>query len=383
MPRAKQPLAEVDSNASIASNRTSNAKPMKRKATEDTEAHTLTAKRQQRAQSPIQNATAPKKTPRTLYVTRPIKKEDIAYRMKDSSVLRRLLFERDLLMDGTREEMIARLEDSSIDYESLPSEQISDMLRERHVTSYGQGSKEVKIERLRLNDKLHYDTGNSGDAVLYGQTCALETMVAEWEAKRVKALTETAENNQYSSWKPARVSTHLEKRKLSKSGSVKVQIARLWNDDNKTINKNLKERTARYKEAKDKLEVAIGHPVHKIKSVMDEANEVSGLDIKVRQQAQPIRKAFPVCEYDWKDSHWASRTERELTEICRRREMPGYGPKAAMLKWLDTGSVDYEDLYVGSLEQMCMERGIKHKSSDKKVELIKKLREADEAEDKE
>jgi hypothetical protein len=32
---------------------------------------------------------------------------------------------------------------------------------------------------------------------------------------------------------------------------------------------------------------------------------------------------------------------------------------------------------------MCMERGIKHKSSDKKVELIKKLREADEAEDKE
>jgi hypothetical protein len=383
MPRAKQPLAEVDSNASITSNRTSNAKPTKRKATEDTEAHSLTAKRQQRAQCPIQNATAPRKAPRTLYVTRPIKKEDIAYRMKDNSVLRRLLFERDLSTDGTREEMIARLEDSSIDYESLPSEQLSDMLRERHVASYGQGSKEVKIERLRLNDKLHYDTGNSEDAELYGQTWALETIVAEWGAKRTKALTETAENNQYSSWKPARISTHLEKRKLSKSGSVKVQIARLWNDDNKTINKNLKERTARYEEAKDKLAVAIGHPVHKIKYVMDEANEVNGLDIKVRQQAQPTRKAFPVCEYDWKDSHWASRTERELTEICRRREMPGYGPKAAMLKWLDTGSVDYEDLYVGSLEQMCMERGIKHKSSDKKVELIKKLREADEAEDKE
>jgi hypothetical protein len=186
MPRAKQPLAEVDSNASITSNRTSNAKPTKRKATEDTEAHSLTTKRQQRAQCPIQNATAPKKALRTLYVTRPIKKEDIAYRMKDNSVLRRLLFERDLSMDGTREEMIARLEDSSIDYESLSSEQLSDMLRERHVTSYGQGSKEVKIERLRLNDKLHYDTGNSGDAVLYGQIWALETMVAEWEAKRRK-----------------------------------------------------------------------------------------------------------------------------------------------------------------------------------------------------
>jgi hypothetical protein len=87
-------------------------------------------------------------------------------------------------------------------------------------------------------------------------------------SKAAKALTETVENNQYSSWKPARISTHLEKRKLSKSGSVKVQIARLWNDDNKTINKNLKERTARYEKAKDKLEVAIGHPVHKIKSVV-------------------------------------------------------------------------------------------------------------------
>jgi hypothetical protein len=122
MPRAKQPLAEVDSNASIASNRTSNAKSTKREATEDREAHSLKVKRQRRAQSPIQNATAPKKAPRTLYVTRPIKKEDIAYRMKDNSVLRRLLFERDLSMDGTREEMISRLEDSSIDYESLPSE---------------------------------------------------------------------------------------------------------------------------------------------------------------------------------------------------------------------------------------------------------------------
>jgi hypothetical protein len=381
MPRAKKPLAEVDSNASIALNRISNAKPTKRKATEGTEAQSLTAKRQQRAQSPMQNATAPKKAPRTQYAIRPVKKEDIAYHMKDNSVLRRLLFERDLSMDGTREEMIARLGDSLIDYESLPAGQLSDMLRGRRITAYGQGSKEVKIERLRRSDKLHYDTGNSGDAVFYGQTWALENMVAEWEAKRAKALTETAENNQYSSWKPARISTHLEKRKLSKSGSVMVQIARLWNDDNKTVNKNLKERTAKYEEAKAKLEVAIGHPVHKIESVMAEGDEMRRLDTKVLEQAQPIRK--PVCAYNWKDSHWASRTERELSEICRRREMPGSGPKAAMLKWLDTGSVDYEDLYVDSLVQMCMERGIKHKSSDNKVELIKKLREADGADDKE
>jgi hypothetical protein len=383
MPRAKKPLAEVDSNASIASNQTSNAKPTKRKATEDTEAHSLTTKRQQRAQSPIQNDTAPKKARRPLYVTRPIKKEDIAYQMKNNSVLRRLLSERDLSADGTREEMIARLEDSSIDYESLPAGQLTEMLRQRRVTGYAVGLKEVKIERLRLIDKLQCDTGNLKDTELYSRAVVPEMMIDEWEAKRAKALTETAENNQYSSWKPARISTNLEKRKLSKSGSVKMQIARLWNDDNKSVDKKLKEFTAEHENAKAKLEAAIGHAIHRVKPIMDEAEEVRRLDIEMREQTQPARNPLPVCAYNWKDSHWASRTERELSEICRRREMPGSGPKAAMLKWLDTGSVDYEDLYVGSLEQMCCKRGIRHKSSDNKVELIKKLREADEAEDKE
>jgi hypothetical protein len=145
----------------------------------------------------------------------------------------------------------------------------------------------------------------------------------------------------------------------------------------------LKKYTAEYEKAKAELEVAIGHPVDRIKPIMDEMNELYSSDTQIRQEAQPTRKAVPICEYNWKDSHWASRTERELSEICRRREMPGHGPKAAMLKWLDTGSVDYEDLYGFSLEQMCSERGIKYKSSDKKLDLIKRLREADAAEDKE
>jgi hypothetical protein len=60
--------------------------------------------------------------------------------------------------------------------------------------------------------------------------------------------------------------------------------------------------------------------------------------------------------------------------------MPGHGPKAAMLKWLDTGSVEYEDLYAGSLEMICFRRGIKHRSGEKKVDLIRRLKEADEQE---
>jgi hypothetical protein len=50
-----------------------------------------------------------------------------------------------------------------------------------------------------------------------------------------------------------------------------------------------------------------------------------------------------------------------------------------MIKWLETGSVDYEDLYAGSLEIMCMKRGLHVKIGAKKVDLIKRLREDDEA----
>ena len=58
--------------------------------------------------------------------------------------------------------------------------------------------------------------------------------------------------------------------------------------------------------------------------------------------------------------------------------MPGHGPKAAMLKWLDTGNIEYEEMYIGGLASICSERGIKHKVNDNKVDLIKRLREADE-----
>jgi hypothetical protein len=131
-------LAAVDPNASTASNRALNANSTKRKATERTEntaqAHNLIAKRHRRAKSPVQNATAAENAPRTLYVTRLIKKEDIRYQMKDNSVLRRLLSERDLSIAGTRDEMIVRLEDSCIDYESIPKGQLTEMLRNRNVS---------------------------------------------------------------------------------------------------------------------------------------------------------------------------------------------------------------------------------------------------------
>lgn len=103
-------------------------------------------------------------------------------------------------------------------------------------------------------------------------------------------------------------------------------------------------------------------------------------DYSIEQKAKETRPQIPICDDEWQDSHWASRTERELREICTRREFPGSGPKAAMIKWLDTGSVDYEDLYAFSLEQICRSRGLPAKSGEKKLDLVRKLNEADEAE---
>ena len=60
--------------------------------------------------------------------------------------------------------------------------------------------------------------------------------------------------------------------------------------------------------------------------------------------------------------------------------MPGSGPKAAMIKWLETGNIEYDELYAFSLESLCRDRDIKFKSREKKAELVRLLKEADERE---
>jgi hypothetical protein len=285
--------------------------------------------------------------------------------------LRRLLSERCLSTVGTREELISRLENSSIIYEELSSARISEMLKGRNVTMSSQGTKEYKIERLRLNDKMEHDTGSSGEAVLYGRLSALEWILQEALAKRDTIL-------DYSSLKPKQLSTLLERRKLPQSGTQPTLIKRLQNDDQKSIQKKVKDLQTEHDRIKHELETKTGRSIV-ANDVVEKADRGLDTELQIQHQAQrPSPK--PICSYDWKDSHWAGRTERQLTEICSRRGMPGYGPKAAMLKWLDTGNLEYEDLYIGGLESICRDRGLKCKSKDTKNDLIRRLREADEAE---
>jgi hypothetical protein len=244
---------------------------------------------------------------------------------------------------GTRDELIERLENSSIDYESLLSEELTEMLKRRSVTNSATGCKAVKIERLRLNDKIDRETGTSGESMLYGRFSALQLIIADSE--------DGVSGDEYSSKTPKALTSILAKRNLTCTGSISEQITRLRQYDRRRLERIRKD----YNSIKVQLEEAIGHPVN-VEWTFKVEDQQRAKDNQVEQEARAARPAIPVCDYKWRDSHWAVRTERELREICDRRDFPGSGTKAAMIKWLETGSVDYEDLYAGSLERMCRER---------------------------
>jgi hypothetical protein len=408
MPRAKRPLAEADPNASNASNTSNKSAKIIRKAgerygrenqkTQSQKPSTQTKKPASRKQSTSRITTydrgrhAPPNLIQELFEGH---FEDLRndaygeeqgceneveerrdYNNTDNGKLRTLLRDRGLTTAGNREGLIARLEANPKDnYESLSASELTEMLKQRHITMAGQYTKEVKIQRLRVNDNLDRDIGDSEGSVLYGSLSVVEMIADDLESKQEKAL--KGENN-YSSFNDKKLSKLLEFHKLSTSGSKEVQINRLQKHGLKTIGKNRDKAREKRDSVRSKLEARAGHSVN-CSHIDEQESKQRAEDIRIEQQAI-IGRGSPkrICDYNWKDSHWAERTERELSEICRRREMPGYGPKAAMIKWLDTGVVEYEDLYAFSLERICEERGVHYTSKDKKVDLVRKLKETDE-----
>jgi len=172
-------------------------------------------------------------------------------------------------------------------------------------------------------------------------------------------------------------------RKLPVSGDKSMRIARLQASDGprqKTSEKARNELSSR----RAALEKKIGHALPSANAVLVHEDQQRSEDTRILQairpkpDVEPSSSSIPKCEYNWRDSHWASRTERELNDICRRREMSGHGTKAAMIKWLETGELDYQDLDVSSLEVNCKERGIKGMSKATKKDLIRMLENYDE-----
>ena len=376
----KRPLAERDANATrpAKSAKTKHAqeeskKPLSQaqsRVKEKAAADAPPPRRSARHAKPDNNEGADVQT-RTISKEEQAAEEHIVYHTKDNSKLRAFLIDRDLPTTGTRKELINRLENSSINYEDFLSDELTEMLKRRGMTMSTQGTKKYKIERLRINDKLDRDTGNHEESRLYGRACAHEDIINMDLGEQ-----EYLAKHPYSSKKIAQLQNLLSSRKLSQTGSQAKLIKRLEDYDRERVEKHKRD----FALIKQELETRIGHPINVLESSLEE-DKIFRLDSRLQSTAKKARPNKPICDYDWKKSHWADRTEAQLQEICRRRQMPGDGPRAAKIKWLETEHLEYDDLYAGSLETICHQRGIKCKYGDTKVELIRRLVEADEAED--
>ncbi|KAK0112596.1 hypothetical protein ONS95_014339 [Cadophora gregata] len=392
MPRTKRPLAEVDTNtnpsksAKITADQVPGGK-LREKDAQNTTGQTRRADQESSPNSAIARGKFVVRKPNSTYSTQLVVEEEqdsdehgpgageaFDYDAKDDSKLRAFLVDRHLPTAGSRKELIARLENSSIDYETLFSTELTEILNRRHVTGAANGTKEIKIQRVRINDKIDHNTGDSHATILYVQRELWEDAIVEMEQK-LKALSE----NPYTVLTSGQLVKKLDKQNLTSTGSKEVMAKRLWNHEKKDLFKNIKLRKEKLEQNNAEMELYIGHPVPRDRD--PRAQEEKHEDAKIQNEMWAARRnAVPVCDYNWKDSHWANRTERELSEICTRRGMPGYGPKAAMLKWLDTGRIDYQDMYMGGLTRICGERGVEYRESDKKADLVLRLNEADEAE---
>lgn len=147
--------------------------------------------------------------------------ETFDYDTKDNGKLRRFLLERDLPTDGSREELLFRLANSSIDYTTQNSTELQELLKARQVKLYAKGSKEDKLARLRLNDKIIWDTGNP-DGNQYGMVEAGKRSITLLEEGGL-----TQPSPIFSDMSSGSISHALKKRLLPLTGDAKDKVARL------------------------------------------------------------------------------------------------------------------------------------------------------------
>lgn len=350
MHRTKRPLAEIDPNASTRSFKS---------AKTHTNPTATTIRRPGSRYVKDDNVDQE--------VAKPVEQigEKIDYTKKDNSKLRYFLSERDLPTSGTREELINRLQNSSIDYEDLTSTELSDMMKGRCIVNVAVGGKETKIKRLRINDLLDSHTGEGGNSPRYG-------VVRICDLIREEAQQKSMNPDFYNSFTASQLTSTLRNRKIDTKGSREQQELRLCKADKEDL-KNFRKR---YEDTKRELELYVGHEVD-VYAYDKKYDELLEEDRKLQAEAPRSKGLVPTCTFQMKDSRWALRSGRELSDICHRRGLEDWGTKATYVKWLETGRLEYEDICAGSLETKCRKRGIQNKSSDKKVDLIRRLREVD------
>tara|TARA_R110002060_G_scaffold63892_1_gene73103 strand:+ start:1138 stop:1584 length:447 start_codon:yes stop_codon:yes gene_type:complete len=118
------------------------------------------------------------------------------------------------------------------------------------------GTKEIKIQHLRLNDKIDHNTGDSHATILYVQRDLWEEAIPEME-QRLEALSEYP----YTALTSAQLSKKLDKQNLNNTGSKEAMAKRLWNHEKKNLAKTIKFRKEKLEENYAEMESYIGHPV--------------------------------------------------------------------------------------------------------------------------
>ncbi|CAG8982303.1 hypothetical protein HYALB_00005303 [Hymenoscyphus albidus] len=298
----------------------------------------------------------------------------IDYTTKDDSKLRCLLRDRNLSDTGTRQEMIKTPQQTALDYETFTSDELTEMLYNRHLRT-ATGTKQTKIARLLLNDHLDCHSGNSEEGILYGSIWAFD--VIPISIKRNEE--ELAEK--YNSWTEDHLRKHLEEKNLSTTGTAKVLAKRALKAEKEHNDKYWEDLLLRKDSLQAELDALAGHAVD-VSAFMKAEEWIRHRDHKIQSEAKRATPRNPICDYDISTSPWAEKSELELHVVCLQMGMPGRGhaPKAAQIKWLETGKFEYSDLYMDGLLIICEMRLVPTTSKMKKGEVIELLEECDERE---
>ena len=375
MPRTKRPLSEVDPNA---------ANPPPSKSSKRSKEQPPKKIFQQDIFAAVDDVEAPRDPgicPKTLRASsdRKLIPEDFRatnmrlstdYYAKDTNKLRAFCRDRSLNPSLSRDEMVDLLEKTPIDYESLQSVEPEAILKRRHIPYYG--PRALKIARIRHDDEGHLDKTD-----YHGARIDVRRALTGEMLKQVLAKQEAVINQNCHRLETKDLITLLRERGLHEKVSREAKIDALREADKKSkafeskeIAQEVKKWETEVEDRSKEYEENTGHPYH---GSYFKQERTSWKDwAATLPETKPPQ---PIYDYAWQDSRWASKSERELAEICRRRDMPGAGTKAARIKWLETGKLMYEDLYAFSLDSLCRKRNLPH--GGVKKQLMQRLENAD------
>ncbi|TGO57684.1 hypothetical protein BCON_0063g00420 [Botryotinia convoluta] len=301
----------------------------------------------------------------------------INYRTKDNGKLGALLCDWRVMKPQEVESMdrmamIERLERHEMrgyedDYESLTCDQLSTLLSARLLPCSGV-TKAARIERLRYDDALDRDNGNMEDRSLY-----THLVICQDEIQRYEQLMNWVEGEEgdksYQDLEVAGLRSPMDLRQQGRkvkclARKKKVEISTLMGSE---VPAELERWEKKLADTRVDLESRIGHSIPAEVSMY----ESSRYDVPVVTEKAGDRGALT---YDPKKTNGDLFSAWELCRIAMEEGALGYGTKDAMIKWLETGILEYEDMHLESLREQCWKRLVPQYSNDDKAALMEKLK---------